>query len=180
MTQQKAQLVHELLVLGAQRGDSKAFETLVDLWQKPFYSYALKFTGSDSIAWDILQETWLAIIRKLGTLSHPARFKSWAFGILCRKCTDHIRRTSAEKKLKQNYSQHLNGSGSQKQQSDSTLEDEIAKLEPEQRTLLLLRFNQQMSVTEIAQTLHIPEGTVKSRLHRILSQLKTNLSGDIQ
>jgi len=180
MTQQKAQLVHELLVLRAQAGDRKAFEMIVNLWQKAFYSYALKFTGSDPIAWDIQQETWLAIIRKLGTLSHPARFKSWAFGILVRKCTDHIRKTAAEKKLKQNYSQHLTDSGRQNHQDDSLLADAIARFDPEQRTLLLLRFNQQMSVTEIAQTLHIPEGTVKSRLHRILSQLKTNLSGDIQ
>lgn len=180
MTHQKAQLVHELLVLRAQGGDRKAFEALVDLWQKPFYSYALKFTGSDSAAWDIQQETWLAIIRKLGTLSHPARFKSWAFAILCRKCTDYIRKNSAEKNLKQDYSQHLNDSGSQTRQNDSMLEDEILKLDPEQRTLVLLRFNQQMSVPEIARTLQIPEGTVKSRLHRILSQLKTKLSGEIQ
>jgi len=179
MKRQTATIYHELLVLQAQAGDRDAFETLVGLWQKPFYSYALKFSGSDAAAWDIQQETWLAVIRKFSTLNHPANFKSWAFRILTRKCTDHLRRNYTEQSLRRNYSEHLNHANGQSPPTES-LEEQLFKLDPDQRTLILLRFNQDMSISEIAQILQIPEGTVKSRLHRTLSQLKIKMSGETQ
>jgi RNA polymerase sigma-70 factor (ECF subfamily) len=58
------------------------------------------------------------------------------------------------------------------------LEDAIQQLRPEQKTLILLRFNQNMNILEISKTLDIPEGTVKSRLHRTLNQLKNLITGD--
>lgn len=177
MKRQTATIYHELIVLRAQAGDRDAFGTLVNLWQKPFYSYALKFSGSEAAAWDIQQETWLAVIRKFNTLNHPSNFKSWAFRILTRKCTDHLRKSYNEQTLRRNYSDHLNHQNSQAN-PDESLEDKICNLDPDQRTLLLLRFNQDMSVPEIAQIMHIPEGTVKSRLHRTLSELKTKIAGE--
>ncbi|MHC5162235.1 MAG: sigma factor-like helix-turn-helix DNA-binding protein, partial [Planctomycetota bacterium] len=48
----------------------------------------------------------------------------------------------------------------------------------EQKALILLRFNQSMSILEISKVLNVPEGTVKSRLHRTLNELKQSLQGD--
>jgi RNA polymerase sigma-70 factor (ECF subfamily) len=178
MIQEKAKIYHELLVLQAQSGDREAFETLVGLWQKTFYSYARKFTGSEQAAWDIQQETWLAVIRQLSKLSHPAKFKSWAFAILNRRCIDHLRKVYCENSMKRTYARQFNDSNDRVCEND-WLQEKFLKLDPDQRTLLLLRFNQNMTIFEIAQIMRIPEGTVKSRLHRTLAELKTKLSGDL-
>ncbi|MCE5185697.1 MAG: RNA polymerase sigma factor [Planctomycetaceae bacterium] len=179
MERQTATIYHELLVLQAQAGDRQSFETLVSLWQKPFYSYALKFCGSDSAAWDIQQETWLAVVRKFATLSHPANFKSWAFAILIRKCTDHLRQNYSEASLRRKYAEHLNQFNAPSGPVGSP-QEELSKLDPDQRTLLLLRFNQEMSISEIARIMQIPEGTVKSRLHRTIAELKIKIAGETQ
>jgi RNA polymerase sigma-70 factor (ECF subfamily) len=177
MSQKKAKIYHELLILKAQAGERDAFEKIVKLWEKPFFSYARAYTGSESVAWDVVQETWLVIIRKLNSLSHPAKFKSWAFQILNNKCADYFRKASTDRKLKQSIAEktnHKNGKSDEKE----TLQKAMQRLASEQKTLILLRFNQNMSIFEISKTLNIPEGTVKSRLHRTLNELKLLYQGD--
>lgn len=177
MAQKQAKIYHELLVLKAQAGDRHAFEVLVKVWETSFFSYARIYTGSEPAAWDIVQETWLVIIRKLNSLSHPARFKSWAFRILNNKCADYFRKASAERKLKQTIAENRNHNDA-KNLKNEMLQHAIQQLTTEQKTLVLLRFNQEMSILEISKTLRIPEGTVKSRLHRTLTKLKLLYQGD--
>ena len=177
MAQESSKIYHELLILKAQAGDRGAFETMVKLWEKPFFSYARTYTQCETTAWDIVQETWVVIIRKLNSLSHPAKFKSWAFRILTNKCIDCFRRASIEKKLKKSVVENEKHQNT-KSFENQPLENAIQQLRSEQKALILLRFNQSMSILEISKVLNVPEGTVKSRLHRTLNELKQSLQGD--
>ncbi len=177
MVQEKAKIYHELLVLQAQAGNRDSFEMLVKLWEKPFFSYARAYLGSETAAWDSVQETWLVIIRKLNSLSHPAKFKSWAFRILTNKCADHFRKISKERKIEQAFVKEMNHEDAGNLKNEA-LQKAMRQLTSEQKTLVLLRFNQNMSIFEISKTLDIPEGTVKSRLHRTLNELKLSIQGD--
>ncbi len=57
------EIADELLVLACQDGDARAFERLVARWQKPLWRHARRVTGRDDLAWDALQEAWIAIVR---------------------------------------------------------------------------------------------------------------------
>ena len=58
----RERVVDEILVLRAQEGDATALRELVNRWQEPLWRYAHRLTARDDAAWDILQESWLAII----------------------------------------------------------------------------------------------------------------------
>lgn len=177
MKREQANIYHELLILQAQAGRREAFESLVKVWERPFFSYARAYTGSEAAAWDIVQETWLVIIRKLNSLSHPAKFQSWVFRILNNKCADHFRNASSDKRLKQSLVEKPHYENAESDENES-LQHAVRRLTSEQKTLVLLRFNQGMSILEISKILDIPEGTVKSRLHRTLNELKQIYQGD--
>jgi len=169
------QIYDELLVLKSQQGSKDAFSELVAKWQKRLWHYALQITRSESAAWDVVQETWVAIIKGLSKLQDVTLFSCWTFSILNNKCADWVRKQQLQSQLNsrlatqtQNYSDKEQG-GNEKTES---LETAIERLPTDQRALLSLRYQQDFDISEIAEILAIPEGTVKSRLHRTLAELR--------
>jgi RNA polymerase sigma-70 factor (ECF subfamily) len=170
MDERKRQLYTEYLVIRSQQGEKKAFELLVEMWQKPLWNFAYRYTGDESITWDMVQETWTAVIKGMDKLERPSLFVSWMFRILTNKCIDHIRKKQTEQQtLKQvctppREPEELEGLDS--------LPPALEKLSDEQRTLLSLRFGQGLETGQIAAILGIAEGTVRTRLHRTLNRLR--------
>src|ERR1035441_2435752 len=81
----------ELLVLRCQEGDTAAMETLVLRWQERLWKHARRLCANDEAAWDVLQESWLAMSRKMRSLGDPAAFPGWAYQIVSNKCRDWVR-----------------------------------------------------------------------------------------
>ncbi len=71
----------ELLVLRCQSGETEAMEELIGNWQPRLWRHAKRLTGRRDAAWDVLQETLLAIVRSLHRLDDPALFRTWAYRI---------------------------------------------------------------------------------------------------
>jgi RNA polymerase sigma-70 factor (ECF subfamily) len=177
MDEQKRQLYTEYLVIRSQQGQKDAFGLLVEMWQKPLWNYAYRYTGDESQAWDMVQETWTAAIKGLHKLERPSLFISWMFRVLTNKCIDHIRKKRTEHiKLKQVCAPVQEPDDPEGLES---LPAALGKLSDEQRTLLSLRFGQGLDSGQIAAILGIAEGTVRTRLHRTLTQLR-EIMGDIQ
>src|SRR4030042_5729298 len=86
-------IIDEILVMDCQSGRVKAMELLVNRWQKRLWQYARNLTGDTEAAWDITQESWLGIIRGIGRLDDPARFRPWAYRIVPNKVNDWIRKS---------------------------------------------------------------------------------------
>ena len=171
------QLYTEILVIRCQQGEKEAFGLLVELWQKPLLTFALRYLEQETEALDVVQETWILVIRKLNKLQNPSLFVSWLFRILTNKCIDRIRKKQAEEKLMKNASIK---SGTSKNSSESDyLDQAIRNLSDEQKALITLRFGQGLQVGQIAAMLSIAEGTVKSRLHRALARLRETLGDTI-
>lgn len=163
----------EWLVLRCQQGEEEAFELLVRLWQKPLLLFAWRYLGQEADARDAVQETWVAAIKGLKRLQRPSLFVSWLFRTMTNKCIDRLRRRQLEQR-------HLAQVDSQAEVSDPpqenpSLSQAIRKLPDERKILVLLRFEQGLQVGEIAAVLNLSEGTVKSRLHRALAQLRDHL-----
>ena len=99
MAKSREQIYNELLVIKCRQADKEAFNELVGRWQKRLWNYAFKVTGSESAAWDIVQETWHGIIKGIKRLDDTTAFPRWAFRIENNKCTDWLRWQRLQKKL---------------------------------------------------------------------------------
>lgn len=178
MRKSPAQIYDELLVLKCQQGDKEAFDELVGRWQKRLWHYAFKVTGSESAAWDIVQETWHGIIKGIRKLGDAAVFPRWAFRILNNKCVDWLRKQKLQSRLNTELAEQAQNESNKKQDTNERTESlrvAIEKLPPDRRALFTLRYREGFDIGQIAEILCIPEGTVKSRLHRTLTKLRQTM-----
>jgi RNA polymerase sigma-70 factor (ECF subfamily) len=181
MLKSRNQIYDELLIIKCRQGDSAAFEELVGRWQKRLWCHAYRMTGSESAAWDIVQETWFGIIKGIRKLEDVSVFPQWAFRIASNKCADWGRKQKRQKRLNNELVKRgQNESGGKQNGCEKTesLQIAIEKLSPERRALLALRYSEGFDVSQIAEILRIPEGTVKSRLYRIINELRQLVERD--
>jgi RNA polymerase sigma-70 factor (ECF subfamily) len=121
----------------------------------------------------VTQETWLAIVRGISRLSDPARFKSWAYRIATNKARDWIagaveaRRVPAE--LASGEPEECEPP---RRETSDELQTILARLPQDGRAVLTLYYLEGFAVADIATILHVPPGTVKSRLHNARNELK--------
>ena len=153
------------LVLRAQSGDREALDALLEAARRTLKRYVLGMVGDVSSADDVLQETLVRIYRKLQWLDDPALFRPWAFRIASREAF----RSLAKRRQAQ-----------LRDADDSVLDDipaampdppqpgELARLlehaSPASRAVLLLHYQDDLTISEVAAVLGISPGTVKSRL----------------
>ncbi len=171
----------ELLVLQCQESNDTALETLIARRQPRLGRLAWRLTGQREAARDIVQDTWLAIVRGLRRLDDPARFRSWAYRIVSNKCADWTRR----RVLRRNVTEELKNAAADvshdsPNETDSAgevtrMRDALKKLPNEQRAILSLHYLDGMGVAQIACVLEVAEGTVKSRLHYARNRLRQTL-----
>jgi len=178
MKKSREQIYDELLVIKCRQADKDAFGELVGRWQKRLWHYAFKVTGSESAAWDIVQETWYGVIKGIRKLEDVSVFPRWAFRIANNKCADWLRRQRLQNQLNNELTKQTQSEPGKKQNGDEKTEPlraAIEKLPPDRRALLILRYHEDFDTGQIAEILGIPEGTVKSRLHRTLDQLRQSM-----
>jgi len=169
----REQPVDELLVMDCQDGSRKAMELLISRWQKRFWRYALRLTGHPEAAWDVTQESWLAIVRGISRLNDPARFGPWAYRIVTNKADDWIRRNSRMTPLPPDFDgQARQSDGQQPTVTAADLSSVLHRLSKSARTVLTLHYLEGFALAEIAGILHIPRGTVKSRLYAARNELR--------
>jgi len=167
MAKTREQIHDELLVLRSQQDDAEAFAELVGRWQRRLWSYARHLVGEEA-AWEVSQESWLAIIKGLPRLERPGAFPYWAFRIVSGKCADWVRARQRDRTVS------LDSDPPQLATSPDTISPVSAALgllPPESRAVLLLHYGQELGIREVALALQIPEGTVKSRLHHARRRL---------
>ena len=179
------QLSDEVLMGEVMAGKTMALAMLVERYHAPLLGYLYRLThGNRPLAEDLVQETFLTVLQQKGY--QPGRsFKPWLYAIATNRARDHFksaavrqrwRSSDEEESLLQIYD---SAAGPEEQalagEQGSEVRAALAQLGEEYRVVLLLRFYQGFSLQEIAETLHIPLGTVKSRLsvgvHRLRSVL---------
>jgi RNA polymerase sigma-70 factor, ECF subfamily len=167
-----------LLVLLAQTGDRSALEQLLHDAYSPLRRYITGLAGAD-LADDILQETSLQICRKLSFLREPAVFRAWTFRIASRIAFSHLKHARRWYPLDDLPPEHLTtlnpGLGEPPDEGFLTLLDQVS---PASRAVLLLRYQQDLTLEESAAILEIPIGTAKSRLHYGVSTLRKYLTSE--
>lgn len=173
------------LVAAAQRGDLDAFNELVLAYQDRVYNLAYRILGDSAAAEDATQETFIAAYRHLSTF-RGGSFLSWLMRTVANRCYDELRRQKRRPAISWESFGELdeeanpflvNGHPTPEeaaQQAELTrfLQAAIVTLPPDQRVVLVLSDVEGMNYQEIADTLGIPVGTVKSRLARARARLR--------
>ncbi|HEX4952328.1 MAG TPA: RNA polymerase sigma factor [Thermoanaerobaculia bacterium] len=168
-------------VLRAQAGDREALERLLESIAGPLGAYLARLAGEAALGEDLLQEALLQIYRKLGWLEEPRLFRPWAFRLASRLAWKRLRRERRlAAPLEDNDSAlELLAAPDTPEPGSSevlaALPRLVAELSPASRSVLALHFQEEMTLTEVAGVLGIPEGTVKSRLAYGLARLRQQL-----
>lgn len=161
------------LIAAINAGDASAFEVLYFRYRDWVVGLAFRFTRDSDAALDVLQETFLYVLRKFPGFRLTANFKTFLYPAV-RNLSIAARRKAERYQASEESLRRLeNTAGPTGTESASgDLETVLAELPEEQREVVLLRFVEGLSLGEIAQAMEIPLGTVKSRLHNALQALR--------
>lgn len=183
------------LVEKAQKGDGAAFATLVERHQRQVYRLALRMTGSEADAQEILQEAFLNAYQKLPLFRGEAQFSSWLYRIAANSALMRLRRKRrapdalADQPLELagprfSAEGHLEPEGDWSQRADermmsgelgAAINKAVEELPEDYRTVFLLKDVDGLSNEDIAEALELTVPAVKSRLHRARLALREKL-----
>ena len=168
----------ELLLEKARHGDQEAFGELVRLYEKKVYALTLRMCKNPDDAAEAAQEAFLSAWQGLKFFRGEASFSTWLYRLASNACVDLLRK---EQRHKAAAGPSLNDADTYIEVADDAatpqelaerselreqIEEGLQSLSPEHREVLILRELHQLSYDEIAQTLDLDTGTVKSRISR--------------
>ncbi len=166
------------------RGNVNDFEKLVAAYEKNVYNIALRMVGDPEDAADMTQETFIKAYRALSGFRGDSKFSSWLYRIASNVCLDFLRSRSRHPQvslstvdeddratfelpdMRQNPEEQL-----MKKLGMEAVRRGLEQLPEQQRQILVLRELGGLSYAELAQTLGLEEGTVKSRIFRARKRL---------
>ena len=167
--------------------DQAAWDTIVRLYRRKVFNIAYKFVGRHDEAEDLTQDVFLKLFKSLRTFDRRANFSTWLISVSRNLCIDHYRSVRRERELVNHDVDVVTlGRPTGGDSPEAMLErrDRVAllraaldKLAPSLRTAVMLRDIQELSYQEIARTLGVPEGTVKSRINRGRTELARQIAG---
>jgi RNA polymerase sigma-70 factor (ECF subfamily) len=158
------------------QGDQLAWDAIVRQYWRKVFNVAYKFVGKHDEAEDLTQDIFLKLFKSLDTFDRRANFQTWLISVSRNLCIDHYRSVRKERETIDRdvdagdlspVSAEI-GPYASLEQSDrrALLRQALDQLAPTLRSAVLLRDIQELSYQEIAEQLHLPEGTVKSRINR--------------
>jgi RNA polymerase sigma factor (sigma-70 family) len=162
------------------KGEEKAFEQLLGKYRTSVFSICLRMVRNRSTAEDIAEEVFVKVFSALDRYDPTFPFASWLHRITSNLCIDYIRR---EKDRAISLDQPLGGDEDglllqipartaapdrevESKEMMAMLDEAIARLPEHYRIIVILRHQEERSYEEISETLGIPLGTVKARIHR--------------
>jgi RNA polymerase sigma-70 factor (ECF subfamily) len=164
----------------ALKGDQRAFAEIVDLYKEKLYHLAYRMTGNRQEAEDVVQETFLRVYKNLDRYDENQKFSTWIYRITTNLCIDRLRKKRTIFSLDAASSDHEGLDGYTMLPSDDRtpeselllsetqrlIHDAIASLPVKYKSVMILKYLQELSLQEISDVLEMPVTTVKTRVHR--------------
>lgn len=183
------------LIERAKQQDESAFDQIVNLYADKLYNYIVRMLGNPHDAEDVLQEVFLRAYQGLPTFDGRASLSTWLFRIAHNLCIDHYRKQERRVKTVSIYQDNSDEAdeGTEEWEFPDTqtpdpmqavldkelqelVERALENLSPKLKSVLLLYDVEGLSYEEISQSLGIPMGTVKSRLHMARSEIQKKVA----
>jgi RNA polymerase sigma-70 factor (ECF subfamily) len=173
-----------LLVLRwRQNGDRAAMDELLRRWERRVLYYIRRLVHDEQDAWDVLQQTWLQVVRKLASLREPGRFPAWLYAIARNAALAHHRSAAAidrhidaEAEVAE-LTEHADDVTDFGTEDVESIHRALGQLSPAHREVLTLLFLKDLSVDDIAELIGVSGGTVKSRAFYARQKLREILGG---
>ncbi len=176
------------LIEKAVKGDKAAAERLIKAHQASLYAFLLRLSGRPDVAEDIVQDAFVRVLTHLDRFDPRYRFSTWLFTIAKRLYVN------ANQKLKPHYDSEIVGGwqgeqtlpGGEVSDTEShgrardALREALQTLSEEQREIVLLFHQFDWPIAVIAEHMGMPEGTIKSHLHRGRQKLRRSLESSQQ
>jgi RNA polymerase sigma-70 factor (ECF subfamily) len=173
------------LVAGALGGSQEAFRELVTRFERPVYTLILRMVRDSTTAEDLAQEVFVKAYRHLAAYDSRRKLASWLFKIAHNTTIDHLRHgaldtvpLAAEKAeggdllaVLADSAAESPAAAAERRDMARALERAIARLRPEYREAVVLRYVEGLSYLEISDVLGLPLGTLKTNLHRARKEL---------
>src|SRR6059036_749287 len=178
------------VIAWAKQGHEAAFRELVRRYERPVFSLLFRMVRDRGLAEDLAQETFIKVLNGIKSYNPQFKFSSWIFKIANNAAIDHLRKRDLDT-LSLDGSPHattpeemhatalqLGDRGEsplaelEARELGGAIEQAIARLRPEYRACILLRHVEGFSYEEIAATLELPLGTVKTYIHRARNELR--------
>ncbi len=177
----------------AQQGRESAFRELVRRYERPVFSLVFRMVRDRETAEELAQETFIKVLNNIDRYQPQFKFSSWLFKIANNIAIDHLRKrqivtismdgsphaaTAAEAEATSFDVAIRQESALEEMEAKelgSEIEKAIARLRPEYRSCIMLRHVEGRSYEEIAATLDLPLGTVKTYIHRARIELRDAL-----
>ena len=177
-----------MLIKKAQRGDSNAFGELIEAYEKFVFNVACRMFLNPEDAADIAQEALIKAYKNIDKFDFNSSFSTWLYRITTNTCIDEMRKRKGKETYSIDEEDEESGLSIQikdtspdaaetviQQETVSEVRRAIDKLSDEHKAVIILRDIQDLSYEEVADTLGINVGTVKSRLSRARDALRKKL-----
>jgi RNA polymerase sigma-70 factor (ECF subfamily) len=174
------------LVERAQRGDLTAFDALVRAYETLAFRAAYIILRDEGDAADAAQEAFVHAYRALGSFKLGEPFRPWLMRIVTNQALNRIQAMKRRANMTERYAQAVSESAVppdaqrtlETREQNEHLMRAVARLKPDEQALITLRYFLELPELEVAHSLNIPQGTVKSRLHRTLAKLREIIRSD--
>lgn len=175
----------EQLMQEIERGHSAAFDLLYERYSEKLYRYLFRLLNNDrERAEDFLQEVFLKVLNSADSFDATKSVSTWLYTIATNLCRNEWRNTSNRQRLMKTFEpweHHSPKTVNEKideQYRNKLLNAVMTELDYEDREIMQLRFQQELSIREIAIIASLPEGTVKSRIFYLLKKLAKQLKSN--
>ena len=158
-------------------GDREAFGEVVDRHRDLIHNFVCRLVSDPDAAADLAQETFLRAYTRLGEFRGDSPFRIWVCRIAARLAIDHLRSLkSPPLPLAETASADDSGEWADRLATRQAVEEAIASLPPIYRAAIILRHQHELSYREIAETLNVKLGTVKTHIRRARLLLRKRLA----
>lgn len=187
MTEHERELIRRL-----RSRDERAFRELIDLYRDRVFNVTFRMLGDRAEAEDIAQEVFIAVFKTIDSFREESKFSTWLYRVAVNHTKNRIKylarrndrnRTELDDNTADSDGPSLGNTirptrpdrALEGAQMEQVLQTAIASLDEEHRVLVVLRDVEELSIEEICEITGIPDGTVKSRLHRARAALRKKL-----
>lgn len=174
------------LIRRAKRGDGRAMEDLIRHHQASLYAFMLRMTGRPEVAEDVVQEAFVRVLKNLDRFDSRFRFSTWVFTIAKRLYMNQLQKHAPA--FESDVVDAWQGDSDAPERTlinneirdnaRSAIEQAMLALNEQQREIVILFHRQNWPISSIAQHLDMPEGTIKSHLHRARKRMRQVMTAD--
>lgn len=165
----------EDLMLEVRNGTGETLGVLFDRYQRPLYNFYSKLTGDRTLSDDLVQEVFLRILRYRQSYQPGTPFRAWIYQIARNARVDHYRKTPKHITFEPEMAPPvMPKDAAQQSEETALLHRALMQMPEEKREILILSRFQELKYDEIARLLGCELGTVKTRIHRAIQELRQN------